>query len=246
MTMSQLEALPIVIEGHSFICHDQRMWNLNEIHRVLGLPASKMPSEWNNKIRTQLDRSGNFRTVNGDGGGTWATEAGAVAYAMWVSTDFYLMVINAFIFMRNDAIVRERVAVKQADEANANLSIAAPKADIFDGRLTNGGSVPWNWACKSLGLAPMKLKEGLKRSGKFVQKWNPDSYADELRPQEKAFSIGLFVTKSVMGKDTWQVTAKGYAWMQGNAQKWRELIADGDRLKAAERRAQKRLNRGGK
>ncbi|MEF4262347.1 hypothetical protein U9Z10_23155, partial [Escherichia coli] len=71
-------------------------------------------------------------------------------------------------------------------------------------------------------------------------------YADELRPQEKAFSIGLFVTKSVMGKDTWQVTAKGYAWMQGNAQKWRELIADGDRLKAAERRAQKRLNRGGK
>lgn len=110
---------PIVIEGHSFICNDQRMWNLNEIHRVLGLPASKMPSEWNNKIRTQLDRS-----------------------------------------------------------------------------------------------------------GKFVQKWNPDSYADELRPQEKAFSIGLFVTKSVMGKDTWQVTAKGYAWMQGNAQK--------------------RLNRGGK
>lgn len=95
-----------------------------------------------------------------------------MAYAMWVSTDFYLMVINAFIFMRNDAIVRERVAVKQADEANANLSIAAPKADIFDGRLTNGGSVPWNWACKSLGLAPMKLKEGLKRSGKFVQKWN--------------------------------------------------------------------------
>ncbi|EML0042315.1 hypothetical protein RCG70_004955 [Enterobacter roggenkampii] len=55
MTMSQLEALPIVIEGHSFICNDQRMWNLNEIHRVLGLPASKMPSEWNNKIRTQLD-----------------------------------------------------------------------------------------------------------------------------------------------------------------------------------------------
>lgn len=29
MTMSQLEALPIVIEGHSFICNDQRMWNLN-------------------------------------------------------------------------------------------------------------------------------------------------------------------------------------------------------------------------
>lgn len=238
------EVLPIVIDGHSFVCNDQRMWNLNEIHRVLELPESKRPSEWDNKVQSALEASGNFRKV--DKVGTWATEEGAVAYAMWVSTEFYLTVIRAFIFMRNDAIVRERVAVKQADEAYADLSIAAPKADIFDGRLgRKGGSVPWNWACKSLGLAPMKLKEGLKRSGKFVQQWNPDSSADELRPQEKAFSLGLFVAKSVMGKDTWQVTAKGYAWMQENAQKWRELIANGDRLKAAERRAQKRLNRGG-
>ncbi|MCT6497293.1 hypothetical protein MTR56_25715, partial [Escherichia coli] len=156
-------------------------------------------------------------------------------------------VFHTIVSIKNDGHYFCRAGGNRPDGLNEPVtSIAAPKADIFDGRLTNGGSVPWNWACKSLGLAPMKLKEGLKRSGKFVQKWNPDSYADELRPQEKAFSIGLFVTKSVMGKDTWQVTAKGYAWMQGNAQKWRELIADGDRLKAAERRAQKRLNRGGK
>ncbi|HFI9393698.1 TPA: KilA-N domain-containing protein [Escherichia coli] len=42
--------------------------------------------------------------MNGDGGGTWATEAGTVAYAMWVSPDFYLKVIRAFIALRNDKV----------------------------------------------------------------------------------------------------------------------------------------------
>ncbi|WP_431634997.1 hypothetical protein [Enterobacter ludwigii] len=143
----------------------------------------------------------------------------------------------------NDAVIRERVAVKQADEANAGLSIAAPKADIFDGRLSRGGSVPWNWACKALGLAPMKLKEGLTRSRKFVQKWDPDSCTDAIRPASKAFERGLFVEKTVMDKRTWQVTASGYAWMEENAQKWRELIVEGDRLKAVVRRAKKQAEK---
>lgn len=238
---TNIEVLPIVINEHSFICNDQRMWNLNEIHRVLRLEDRKSPSDWNNKVRDALSSSGNFRTSNGNG--TWATEEGTVAYAMWVSTDFYLMVIRAFIFMRNDAVIRERVAVKQADEANAGLSIAAPKADIFDGRLSRGGSVPWNWACKALGLAPMKLKEGLTRSRKFVQKWDPDSCTDAIRPASKAFERGLFVEKTVMDKRTWQVTASGYAWMEENAQKWRELIVEGDRLKAVVRRAKKQAEK---
>lgn len=81
--MVQLEALPIVIEGHSFICNDQRMWNLNEIHRVLGLPANKMPKEWDNRLRTVLDQGGNFLLAHGGSTpGTWATESGTVAYAM--------------------------------------------------------------------------------------------------------------------------------------------------------------------
>ncbi|MFJ5401801.1 KilA-N domain-containing protein, partial [Pectobacterium sp. CHL-2024] len=114
--------LPIIINGHSFTCDENQMWNLNDIYRTLDLSDSKRPSEWNNQVRTQLDRSGNFRTVNGDGGGTWATEKGTIAYAMWVSTDFYSLVIDAFVFMRNDAIMRERIAILQADEANAELS----------------------------------------------------------------------------------------------------------------------------
>ncbi|GKW27882.1 KilA-N domain-containing protein [Pectobacterium brasiliense] len=232
--------LPIIINGHSFTCDENQMWNLNEIYRTLDLPDSKRPSEWNNQVRTQLDRSGNFRTVNGDGGGTWATEKGTVAYAMWVSTDFYSLVIDAFVFMRNDAIMRERIAILQADEAHAELSIAAPKADIFDGRLTRGGSVPWSWACKSLGLAPQKLKEGLLGSKRFIKVINYDDGTETIKPPKAAFNYGYFVVKEVMGKSQWQVTARGYAWMQEHAQRWRGLIEGRSKAKAKEYRQKRK------
>ncbi|MGQ7742774.1 KilA-N domain-containing protein [Pectobacterium brasiliense] len=232
--------LPIIINGHSFTCDENQMWNLNDIYRTLDLPDSKRPSEWNNQVRTQLDRSGNFRTVNGDGGGTWATEKGTIAYAMWVSTDFYSLVIDAFVFMRNDAIMRERIAILQADEANAELSIAAPKADIFDGRLTRGGSVPWSWACKSLGLAPQKLKEGLLGSKKFIKAINHDDGTETIKPPKAAFNDGSFVMKEFMGKSQWQVTARGYAWMQEHAPRWRGLIEERSKAKAKEYRKKRK------
>ncbi|GKW05530.1 hypothetical protein [Pectobacterium carotovorum] len=232
--------LPIIIDGHSFIADSNRMWNLNEIHRVLNLAENKRPSEWNNAIRTKLDRSGNFRTVNGDGGGTSATEKGTIAYAMWVSTEFYEMVMDAFIFMRNDAVLRERVAVLQANEANAKLSIAAPKADIFDGRLERGGSVPWSWACKTLGLAPLILKRGLYDSGreanKFTLRYCRDTGEKVIWPARAMFDDGRFKVKTVMGKTDWQVTALGYAWMQENAPRWRGLLDQIAKEKAREYR----------
>ncbi|WP_313700361.1 KilA-N domain-containing protein [Pantoea sp.] len=239
MNTNTIEALPIAIENHSFFCNEQRMWNLNEIHRVLNLHDNKAPSQWNNKVREALSNSGNFQSIEGKNGGTWATEKGAIAYAMWVSPEFFEMVVDAFIFMRNDAVLRERVAVLQADEANAELSIAAPKADIFDGRLARGGAVPWSWACKALGLAPFKLREGLKRSGKFIL----PAFSDQKNPYppKAAFELGYFVWKiDANGEKNWQVTARGYAWMQENASKWRELITHDDRQKAAAKRAAKR------
>ncbi|WP_312776980.1 hypothetical protein [Pseudescherichia sp.] len=234
---TNIEALPIVIENHSFVCNDQRMWNLNEIHRVLNLPDNKAPSQWRDAISRAMESSANLQKV--DKVGSLATEAGTIAYAMWVSTSFYLMVINAFIFMRNDVILRERVAVLQADEANAALSVATPKANIFDGRLARGGSVPWTWACKTLGLAPFKLRDGLKRSSKFIL----PALSDQRNPYppKAAFDSGHFVWKTDAndGKQ-WQVTAHGYAWMQENASKWREAIARDDRQKAVAKRAAKR------
>lgn len=240
---TNIEALPIVIENHSFICNDDRMWNLNEIHRVLQLPESKRPSQWRGSLRSRLEQDANLHFEHGGNErGAWATEEGTVAYAMWVSDDFYLMVIRAFIFMRDDAVLRERVAVLQADEANAELSIAAPKADIFDGRLARDGAVPWSWACKTLGLAPFKLRDGLKRSGKFILP--PFSDQKNPYPPKAAFEGGYFVWKTAAdGERIWQVTARGYAWMQENAPRWRELIREQARKTTAAKRAAKKTTK---
>jgi len=235
-----ISALPIVIENHSFICNDQRMWNLNEIHRVLQLHDSKTPSQWNNKVREALSNSGNFQSIEGKNGGTWATEKGAIAYAMWVSPEFFELVVDAFIFMRNDAVLRERVAVLQADEANAALSVAAPKADIYDGRLARGGAVPWSWACQSLTLPKFKLRDHLLKSGRFIKKFDHDRGDDYIQPHAEAFRLGYFRWKAVMGRDEWQVTARGVAWMQRKQTEWREAIARDNRQKAAAKRAAKR------
>lgn len=238
MINNNIEALPIVIENHLFVCNDQRMWNLNEIHRVLSLPDNKAPSQWRDAIAREMTSSANLHSSNGNG--SLATEAGTIAYAMWVSTSFYLMVIEAFIFMRNDAVLRERVAVLQADEANAALSIAAPKADIFDGRLARGGAVPWTQACRALSLPPRKLIAGLLGSGKFIKKFDYDRGDDYVQPHARAFHEGYFRWKKVMDREEWQVTARGYAWMQEQAFKWSELIARDGRVKAAAKRAAKR------
>ena len=239
MNTTNIEALPIVIENHSFICNDDRMWNLNEIHRVLELPDSKEPGQWRSSIKERLIKDANLHVLAGRNGGTWATDEATVAYAMWVSDDFYLMVIRAFIFMRNDAVLRKRVAVLQADEANAELSIAAPKASIFDRRLANGGAVPWTQACRALTLPPRKLLAGLLGSGKFIKKFDYDCGDDYVQPPAKAFDVGFFRWKTVMDRQEWQVTARGFAWMQENAQRWRELIQQRDRERA-------KVKRGGK
>ncbi|GKW12579.1 hypothetical protein PEC301899_28610 [Pectobacterium carotovorum subsp. carotovorum] len=232
------QPLPIIINGHSFTCDENRMWNLNEIHRVLDLTDNKAPSQWRDGISRSMEASANLQKV--DKVGSLASEAGTIAYAMWVSIGFYMMVINAFIFMRNDAIMRERIAILQADEANAELSIAAPKADIFDGRLTRGGAVPWSWACKSLGLAPQKLKDGLLGSGKFIKVRNRDDGIETIKPPKRAFETGYFVMKEFMGKSQWQITARGYAWMQEHAQRWRGLIEERTKAKAKEYRQKRK------
>ncbi|CAI1596997.1 MULTISPECIES: hypothetical protein [Serratia] len=78
-----LPVLPIVIDDKEFHAGEDRMWSLNEIHRELGLPVNKEPSQWRDRIKDVMVSSANLQTS--DGNGTWATEHGAVAYAMWVS-----------------------------------------------------------------------------------------------------------------------------------------------------------------
>lgn len=136
------QLLDIVIGSERFSPESTGLWNLNEIHKRLNLPESKEPSQWRTKVSTHYDRSANLQTVNGDGGGTFATEEAAIAYAMWVSIEFYSMVVRAFLTMRTQAVIeaKEKARYKQA----------------FMSKLIAQG-VSWREACKNAGITNPEL-----------------------------------------------------------------------------------------
>ena len=133
LTNNQTDLLPIVIEGQIFKPNAEGLWSLNEIHKTLNLSEAKRPSEWSNAVSAELLASGNFRKV--DKVGSFADELGAIAYAMWVSTDFYLMVAGAFLAMRNSA-------VRELRQKDALLDANMPKATTLDPRPEG----PWRWS----------------------------------------------------------------------------------------------------
>ena len=58
--------IPVSLMGQTFSANEDRMWNLNEIQKGLGLPESKAPSQWRNAVADELRRSANLQTVNAD------------------------------------------------------------------------------------------------------------------------------------------------------------------------------------
>lgn len=102
--MNHEVVLPVIVDGYHWTCNQDRMWNLNELHKELGLPESKMPSQWRGSLKDSLVKCANLHILLGRNGGTFATEEAAIAYAMWVSDEFYLKVIRAFIALRNDKV----------------------------------------------------------------------------------------------------------------------------------------------
>ena len=242
MDAEQSDHLPIIIEGHVFKPDLEGLWSLNEIHRGLALPESKAPSEWNNSVSNELTASGNFRKV--DKVGSFADELGTIAYAMWVSTDFYLMVARAFVVMRNDAILSARMASLALVEKERLLTDNMPKADAF---MHKAGAIGLSWseACRAAGIRfPRLAVDYLTLMGKFTRYV---SGTLELRerpvPMPKGYQGGYFkrCETSFGNREGFRVTPKGLVWLQGKALKINEATYGMKRRnrEAARRRAAK-------
>ncbi|HBE2498929.1 TPA: hypothetical protein KL352_001403 [Escherichia coli] len=37
---------PVIVDGYHWACNQDRMWNLNELHKELELPSAKEPGQW--------------------------------------------------------------------------------------------------------------------------------------------------------------------------------------------------------
>jgi|TARA_R100001143_G_scaffold45082_1_gene40361 hypothetical protein len=233
------ELLPIVIEGQTFKPNAEGLWSLNEIHQALGLDPAKIASKWSNEVRAILDQSRNFVIERGGANpGTWATEAGTIAYAMWVSPGFYLMVVDAFVTMRNDAILSARMSSLALAETGKLLADNMPKATALMLK-AKGHGISWSDACRAARVdRPLLAKRYLLAQGKFQSVFDHDKGDHVLQPVARAFSLGFFKRHvGVFGNaDGWRVTDKGVVWLEGRANAINEWAFERDRKKSQARR----------
>lgn len=229
--------IPVSLLGQTFTANADRMWHLNEIHKGLNLPDSKSPSEWSNEISRALEASGNFRKV--DKVGSFADELGTIAYAMWVSPDFYLMVASAFVAMRNSAVGELRSAKTLLD---ANM----PKASTLDMK-ARGAGLTWTEACRVVGIQQPRLALAALVSMKaFVYPMdNFGTREGSPRPHKKGFEVGAFtkVSSDFGNSEGWRVKPRGLDWLRTKAEEINLKVAETKAAKDKAKRAAKAANK---
>ena len=226
-TNNQTDLLPIVSEGQTFKPNEDGMWNLNEIAKTLNV---REPGQWRNAVQAALIKDANLHVSHGNG--TLATEEGAIAYAMWVSTDFYLMVIRAFIAMRNSA-------VRELRHKDALLDANMPKATTLDMK-ARGAGLTWTEACRVAGIQQPRLAlEFLAKGTMFVHVCDDfGSRTGQIRPKQQGFSSGAFVAISsdFGNREGWRVKPRGLDWLRANTETINVGVAE---AKAAQAKAKK-------
>ncbi|WP_440811114.1 KilA-N domain-containing protein [Pseudomonas syringae] len=152
-------------ELHTFEANDDGMYNLTDIWRTLELPKSKLPSQWDNESKRYLSQNGNFHSANSQDKNTLATEQGTIAYAMWVSTEFYMLVVNTFIALRNDSIASAVVLAKLNKEQRGLLQRSARSLSLLD-HMFRRPRLRWKELALLAGIEhPIKCKDVLLRRG---------------------------------------------------------------------------------
>ncbi|EPJ2543407.1 KilA-N domain-containing protein [Escherichia albertii] len=157
------EPLPIILKNKDgieqlFNPDENGMYNLTDIHKRLGLPPKKSPSQWNNNHSRYLAGSGNFQSQKGTGAATHATEAATIAYAMWVSDDFYMLVLNTFVAVRNNALAAALVASNLAEEHREMMQKNSRIVERFH-RWMNADKLDWQKTALICGIEkPNKAK----------------------------------------------------------------------------------------
>lgn len=173
----------------------------------------------------------NLRSL--DGSGTVATEPGAIAYAMWVSTNFYLMVVDAFVAMRNHAIGESR-------RKDALLDANMPKASALDMK-ARGAGLTWTEACRVAGIQQPRLaQDALVVTGAFVYPLdNFGSRVGSPRPRKQGFEVGAFVTTSsdFGNREGWRVKTRGLDWLRSKAEEINLNVAEEKARKDKAKRA---------
>lgn len=225
--------LPIVIDGHTFKPNTKGLWSLTEINKTLP-SLTKPPAQWRGRDRDYFDHCANLHTENGGTNpGTYATERATIAYAMACSLDFYVMVVDAFVAMRNSAVCELR-------QKDALLAANMPKASALDMK-AQGFGLTWTETCRVAGIQhPRIALDVLVQMGAFVRHAHETSGLAKLspRPKRQGFEAGAFVsvTTEYGNSEGWRVKTRGLDWCRARAEEINLKVAEEKARRAKARR----------
>ncbi|MDD0822960.1 P22AR C-terminal domain-containing protein [Mannheimia sp. AT1] len=103
----------------------ENLFSLNDLHQLSGNGKSHQPSNF-----TRLDTTQDLvaeiqkdspaiipiKALRGTQGGTFACEEIALAYAMWISPKFHLVVLRAFIAMHKGEVKQQQLALPEPEK----------------------------------------------------------------------------------------------------------------------------------
>lgn len=235
-----MSGLPM-IAGVEITTDDRGRFNLNALHRASGGEAHKKPSQWLRRDEAQAlivalgEQSPDLHLAPIDtshGGktpGTFAAEQLAVAYANWISPQFYLTVIQTFLDYKSGKLrPLDPTAVSRSDLARmviesetererlaAENAVMAPKVEALE-RLTRAdGSLCITNAAKDLQVRPKDLFAWLQAHRWIYRRTGGGWVAYQTRLQQGVLEHKVTTVERTDGSsktvEQVRITAKGLA-----------------------------------
>lgn len=110
--MSNLTILNTAIRQH------ENLFSLNDLHQVIGNSKNHQPSNFSRLETTQalvsaIQAEGTatpIKTLRGTQGGTYACKEIVIAYAAWISPQFHLVVLRAFLNQLGNSQNNQQIA----------------------------------------------------------------------------------------------------------------------------------------
>ena len=149
---------------------DGGLYNLNDLHKAAGGMKKDKPNHFMSSPQTigligeiaKVPGSRPFRKVMGRTGGTYVSKELVYAYAMWVSPEFHLKVIQCFdsVTSKNPAVLGQlSYLVNEVDKASKNLIAICNESSIALHDIKKHGS---DWGVYGAAIRKAKL-EATKR-----------------------------------------------------------------------------------
>ncbi|HAS8280868.1 KilA-N domain-containing protein [Vibrio vulnificus] len=208
----------IIINGIEIKPTEGGMFCLNDIAKAGGLTGTKAnPNQWRTKIADRYRDLQKLQNSNKGvlGATVYGTEQAAIAYAMWVSIDFYDLVVEVFCKVRNDLALSKAVGRKlqldnhelrheagktkrQADQLKVKqgqLLASALSANSRLQSLERKQLLTFSDFCAYYGVSQKRLKALWVSKGLLSLTWNKKEY----RATECGLSVGLVNQPSKFG-----------------------------------------------